>query len=161
MSAGPKGWGRLALQSGGSIPKITTARERSVRTRGEEGLTLIEVLAAMLVLAVGMIGVQALGIGAARLLARADQQTGMAVAATAAMEVRQQEIRRDPAGVVAEEECALDATAGVDLCVRVDPGGSSPDVSMGSARITVRAVHPRLPRDTFSITSWVYDPAIP
>ena len=132
-----------------------------MRTGAEAGFTLIEVLAAMLVLAVGLMGVQALGVGAARLLARADQQTGMAVAATAAMEVRQQAIRRDPAGVVAGEGCATDAATGVDLGGRRDPAGSSADVSAGSARITVRAVHPQLPRDTFRLTSWIYDPAIP
>ena len=129
--------------------------------RGEEGFTLIEVLAAMLVLAVGLLGVQALGVGAARLVARADQQTGVAVAAMAAMEVRQQALRRDPAGVVAGEGCEIDAATGVDLCIRVEPPGSSPDVSPRSVRITVHAVHPRLPRDTFRLTSWTYDPAIP
>ena len=131
-----------------------------MRSGGEDGLTLIEVLAAMLILAVGLLGVQALGIGAARLLARADQQTAVAVAATAAMEVRQQEVRRNPAGVEAGEECFTGEAGGVDLCVRVEPGGG-PGVSTGAVRITVRAVHPRLPRDTFSISSWIYEPITP
>lgn len=129
-----------------------------MRTEREAGFTLIEVLAAMLVLSIGLLGVQALGVGAARSVVRADHQTEMAGLAISAMEARQQAIRRDPGGLVSGESCDTDPTSGIDLCVRVEGGGGLP---AGSARITVRAIHPRLVRDTFSITSYLYDPAIP
>ena len=125
-----------------------------MRTEGDAGFTLIEVLAAMLVLAIGLLGVQALAVGAARSIARADHQTEVAGVAIAAMEARQQAIRRDPAVMVSGESCYTDPGSDVDVCVDVEG-------AVGSARITVRAMHPRLVRDTFSITSHVYDPAIP
>lgn len=127
----------------------------------EAGFTLIEVLAAMLVLAVGLLGLQALGIGAARSVARADHQSELAEIATATIEERQQEIRRNPASLVTGESCETESGSGVTLCVDVQNRTSAPALPAGSALVTVRAVHPLMSRDTFSITSHVYDPALP
>lgn len=129
--------------------------------RSDAGFTLIEVLVAMLVLAVGLLGVQALGIGAVRSVVRADAQTELAAIATATTEVEQQAIRQNPAGMVSGESCNTDADSGIDLCVRVQNRNSDASLAPGSARVTVRAIHPRMVQDTFSITSYVYDPALP
>src|SRR5690606_20158054 len=61
--------------------------------RGDGGFTQVEMLAAVLVPAIGLLGGQALGAGAARIIARADFQTEAVAAATAAMEARQQAIQ--------------------------------------------------------------------
>lgn len=131
------------------------------RNRSEAGFTLIEVLAAMVVLAVGLMGLQALGIGAARSIARADHQSELAAVATAAIESQQQEIRSNPGAVVTGESCDFDVPTEVSMCVRVDTRTSAASLPVGSALVTVRASHARMARDTFSISSYVYDPALP
>ena len=131
------------------------------RLTGEEGFTLIEVLAAMLVLAIGLLGLQALGIGAARSIVRADHQTELAAIATATIEARQQAIRSNPGGVTTGESCDTDDDTGIDLCVDVQSRASAPALPAGSAMVTVQAIHPLMSSDTFSISSYVYDPALP
>lgn len=131
------------------------------RAHSEAGFTLIEVLAAMMVLAIGLMGLQALGIGAARSIVRADHQSEVAAIATATIEARQQAIRVDPASVATGESCDTDAASGIALCVDVQSRTSAPSLPFGSARVTVRAIHPRMVQDTFSITSYVYDPSLP
>jgi type IV pilus modification protein PilV len=56
------------------------------RRRGREGFTLIEVLVAMVILAVGLLALEALGIGAARMVARADHESQYSALATDRME---------------------------------------------------------------------------
>lgn len=131
------------------------------RVRSEAGFTLIEVLAAMLVLAIGLMGLQALGIGAARSIVRADHQTELAAIATATIEAQQQAIRHNPGAITTGESCDTDAGSGIGLCVNVQSRSSMPSLPVGSARVTVRANHPQMVQDTFSITSYVYNPALP
>lgn len=131
------------------------------RGTGEAGFTLIEVLAAMVIVAIGLLGVQALGIGAARSVVRADLQSEVAALATATIEARQQAIRQNPAGTPTGEACDTDAGSGIDLCVNVEKRTTTPSLAAGSARVTVRAIHPRMVQDTFRISSYVYDPALP
>lgn len=131
------------------------------RVKGQAGFTLIEVLAAMVIVAIGLLGVQALGVGAARSVARADLQSEVAAIATATIEARQQAIKQNPAGAPTGETCATDAGSGIDLCVNVEKRTTTPSLAVGSARLTVRAIHPRMVQDTFSISSYVYDPALP
>lgn len=54
--------------------------------RGREGFTLVEVLVAMVILAIGLLALEALGIGAARAVARADVQSEYTALATQRME---------------------------------------------------------------------------
>ena len=54
--------------------------------RGNGGFTMIEVLFAFVILAVGLLSLEALGIGASRLVARADRQTVYTTRATARLE---------------------------------------------------------------------------
>lgn len=131
------------------------------RAGAEAGFTLIEVLAAMLVLAIGMMGLQALGIGAARSVSRADHQTELAAIATATIEARQQAIRSNPAALTTGQSCDIDDDSGISLCVIVNSSTTMPSLPTGSARVTVRASHPRMVQDTFTISSYVYDPALP
>ncbi len=53
---------------------------------GREGFTLVEVLVAMVILAIGLLALEAMGIGAARAVARADLQSEYTAVATDRME---------------------------------------------------------------------------
>ncbi|HVH13692.1 MAG TPA: prepilin-type N-terminal cleavage/methylation domain-containing protein [Longimicrobium sp.] len=69
---------------------LTRLRKRPSR---REGFTLIEVLIAMVILAVGLLAVEAMGIGAARLVARADRQSEFTALATADLEAALNQFR--------------------------------------------------------------------
>lgn len=76
---------------------FTVNTEESARRLPEGGFTLIEVLIAMVILAVGLLGLEALGIGAARAVVRADQRTEYTSIATAYLESSMQQIRNGAA----------------------------------------------------------------
>ena len=57
-----------------------------LRRRSEGGFTLIEVLVALLILTIGLLGLEALGIGAARTLAMSEKQSQVTSLAATAME---------------------------------------------------------------------------
>lgn len=54
--------------------------------RDEAGFTLIEVLIAMVVLAVGLLGLEALGVGASRMVNRAERQSALVAVASDTLE---------------------------------------------------------------------------
>lgn len=54
--------------------------------RGREGFTLVEVLVAMVILAVGLLALEAMGIGAARMVARADRESELTALASDRLE---------------------------------------------------------------------------
>lgn len=56
------------------------------RRRGREGFTLVEVLVAMVILAVGLLALEAMGIGAARMVARADRESELTALASDRLE---------------------------------------------------------------------------
>ncbi|HEX6040740.1 type IV pilus modification PilV family protein [Longimicrobium sp.] len=59
---------------------------RRPRRLGREGFTLAEVLVAMVILAVGLLALEAMGIGAARMVARADREGELTELATDRLE---------------------------------------------------------------------------
>lgn len=63
------------------------------RVRGQDGFTLIEVLIAMVILAVGLLGLEALGIGAARMVGRAERQGDYIAAASSRLETTMATLR--------------------------------------------------------------------
>ena len=94
------------------------------------GFTLIEVVVAMVVLAVGLLGLEALGIRAAQSLALADRQSGYAVIASDSLESGLHQLRNgaippqfcqeDPA-----QACSTQGQCGADACVAyADTGGA-------------------------------------
>lgn len=85
---------------------------------GREGFTLVEVLMAMLILAVGLLGLEALGIGAARSVNRASKQSSFAVMASDTLERTLNRIRRDDAPAAGTTSYAV-GTAGRQDTLRV------------------------------------------
>lgn len=62
---------------------------------GREGFSLVEVLVAMVILAIGLLALEALGIGAARAVARADAQSEYTALATQRMEETLMRVRQN------------------------------------------------------------------
>jgi prepilin-type N-terminal cleavage/methylation domain-containing protein len=130
------------------------------RTAREAGFTLIEVLVAMVILSVGLLGLEALGIGAARSVVKADDQTRMATAATRVMEEKQQAVHRAPGAVSTGEQCGTDSESGLYLCSDVQTRLSSAGLAAHSSRITVRVARSS-DGPFFTVTSYVFEPALP
>lgn len=61
-------------------------RPERPRAAGREGFTLAEVLVAMVILAIGLLALEALAIGSARMVARADRESQYTALATEHME---------------------------------------------------------------------------
>lgn len=76
------------------------------RLRGREGFTLVEVLVAMVILAVGLLALEALAVGSARMVARADRESQYSALATERLESVLQRIdqNQNPATNESEED---------------------------------------------------------
>lgn len=72
----------------------TRLRKPRARPRGREGFTMIEVLIAMVILAVGLLALEAMSIGAARMVARADRQSEFTAMAATELETALNQFRQ-------------------------------------------------------------------
>jgi prepilin-type N-terminal cleavage/methylation domain-containing protein len=119
--------------------------------RARDGFSLIEVLAAMVVLAVGLLALEALGIRAAHSIAMADRQSGYTTIASDSLESAVHQLR---SGVVPTQFCHNDLPFGDHLSRVVDV--SNPQL----AQVTVRAIpNPdsyNAPSSQFEISSSLY-----
>ena len=68
--------------------------EERARIRGREGFTLVEVLVAMVILAIGLLALEALAVGSARMVARADRESQYSALATERLESVLQRIKQ-------------------------------------------------------------------
>lgn len=126
----------------------------------EAGFTLIEVLAAMVILAVGLLGLEALGISAARSIVIAERQSRFAATATRYMETEQAEIRLTPAATLSSNSCGADDETGHYVCTVVETRTGSTTVRPHEARVTVR-VSKAAGEPAFTVISHVFHPALP
>ena len=134
------------------------------RRLGEDGFTLIEVLVAMVILAVGLLSLEALGIGAARSLAVAETKNEIVSSATTYMEETQQQIRRQLAAsnpVTTGQSCRTDAGSGFYVCRTIQTRSTLGTLAPGNARIAVTAKKSSSSSDVYTITSYVFDPDLP
>jgi prepilin-type N-terminal cleavage/methylation domain-containing protein len=128
------------------------AHARNSGSRAVGGFTLIEVLIAMMILAVGLLGLEALAIGAARSVASAQHRTMLAAAATQEIEDRMQAIRSNPAGIGDGVSCREEEAVKIRICTTI----ASPSGVPGLRRVTVqvqRLVGQPLP---YSVSSYVF-----
>jgi type IV pilus assembly protein PilV len=105
--------------------------------RADAGFTLIEVLIALVILAVGLLALEAMGIGAARMVARAQNQSEYAAAASDTLEKTLNRIRAG-SGAVGTSSYTLSDGAGVALNVaRTDLDNASTALDLWSVTVTV------------------------
>ncbi|CAN5254509.1 hypothetical protein BH20GEM2_BH20GEM2_15540 [soil metagenome] len=121
--------------------------------RSVEGFTLIEVLFAMIILSIGLLGLEALGIGAARSVARANVQSEFAMEASGDLETALQAIR---SGTVPQQRCAVLAPRGDTLQRTVDLSvANRPRVT-----VSIRPASNRSPRPAvFTVEGFAFVPA--
>lgn len=127
----------------------------------QAGFTLIEVLVAMLILAVGLLGLEALGIGAARTITRAEEQSEFTMVATRIMENRILEVRRNPTTVSTVERCAVDEVSGHYACSQVSTRNQLVTLPNDVARVRVWVRESADSAAAFNLVSHVYDAALP
>lgn len=127
----------------------------------EDGFSLIEVLIAMVILAVGLLGLEALGIGVAKSLGRAERQNTMAANAVAAMERAQHTIRLSPGAVTTGNSCGPDADSGMYVCTEVQTSATLGTVPERTARVTVSVSRSAESTDSYRVISYVFDPDLP
>lgn len=89
------------------------------RGRGREGFTLVEVLVAMVILAIGLLALEALAVGSARMMARADRESQYSALATERLESVLQRIDQgqNPGGDETDEEDGAVVATVVDQAV--------------------------------------------
>jgi prepilin-type N-terminal cleavage/methylation domain-containing protein len=119
----------------------------------ESGFTLIEVLVAMVVLAVGLMGLQALGVGAARSVAMAERHTSYTSIASDSLESAMHQLRD---GNVPTQFCQGDLRFGDRLSRIVDL--SNPALAQVTVRVIPNPDSQNAPSSTFEISSSLYLP---
>ena len=116
-----------------------------------EGFTLIEVLIAMVILSVGLLGLEALGIGAARANATAERQSRHAVIAADSLESAIHQLRQQ---VLPSQFCQTDLEFGDRLSRQVD--ASNPRLVVVTVRVLSNEDSPNPPPEDFVATSSLY-----
>lgn len=107
----------------------------------DTGFTMVEVLFAIILLAIGFLGLQALAVGSVRMVARADRQAELAMAASQEMEVAFQQMR---AGQTPQSRCT--AVGDVRISRRME------QLDTRTPRVTVTATAPAAPVATRPVT---------
>ena len=122
---------------------------------GTEGFSLIEVVAAMAILAIGLLGLEAMGIRAARSVALADRQSGYAAIEADSLESAMHQLRRN---TKPQQFCQTDLPYG-DKLTRIV---SFPNPQL--ATVTVIAIpnptSKNKPSESFVMTSSLYLPVV-
>lgn len=97
--------------------------------RPDAGFTLIEVLIAMVILAIGLLAVEALGIGAARSVQRARVQSAYSALASDQLEQTMVTIARAPTAAISNLSYNVPAGSGATSGARVSRTATSSDVA--------------------------------
>lgn len=121
--------------------------------RETDGFTMIEVLVAMVILALGLLGLEALGIGAARSIALADRQSGYATIASDSLESALHQLRR---GEIPSQFCDSGLRFGDRMSREVDL--SDPQLARVAIRIIPAEDAPHT-AEPYDLESSVYLPA--
>lgn len=138
--------------------------DRTTGRLDQDGFTLIEVLVAMLILAVGLLGLEALGIGAARSLAAAENKSEIVALGTGAMERAQRTLRQgltaSPPSAATGTSCSTESESR-SVCTDVQTRNTDASLPVGNARITVTVTVGAAAQPSLSLTSYVFHPALP
>ena len=133
------------------LPSSSPARVKTVGYIG--GFTLVEVLVAMVILSIGLLGLEALGIHAARTNAIAGRQSRHAVIAADSLESALHQLRLRG---IPREFCQDDLEFGDRLARNVD--ASNPQLVVVSMNVLSNQDSPNPPPVDFSASSSLYVP---
>jgi prepilin-type N-terminal cleavage/methylation domain-containing protein len=127
---------------------LVHSEDDSSRSRGS---TLIEVVVAMLILAIGLLGLEALGVRASRSIALADRQSMYATIASDSLESALDQLRRQ---WIPTQFCQTDLPFGDRMSRSVDL--STPGVATVLIRIIPNPASIDAPANPFEITSSLF-----
>lgn len=131
-------------------------RNERAHVRSQDGFTLIEVLIAMVILSVGLLGLEALGIGASRMIGRADKESRMSTLAATYLERGLTQARVNPAP---RSSCSVPSDGVDTVCVNI--ASIAGVANTRRVTVTVRPRQGSVRVGSFEVSSSVYDPAIP
>ncbi len=117
--------------------------------RGQDGFTLVEVLIAMVILAVGLLALEALGIGAAKMVGRAERQGDYITAATTRLENTMAQLRQTAGPTPPAEQ--TEAIPGAQLRTQAVGNGR-----LWTVTVTVTPTDSAHAKDTYVITGNVF-----
>jgi prepilin-type N-terminal cleavage/methylation domain-containing protein len=117
------------------------------------GFTLIEVMVAMVILAVGLLSLEALAIGSARSISIADRQSGYATIASDSLESAVHQLR---AGTVPSQFCQSNLSFGDRLSRQIDI--SDPRLPRVTVRVIPNPSSLNAPPNDFVLSSSVFVP---
>ena len=103
---------------------------------GREGFTLIEVLIAMVILAVGLLALESMGIGASRMVARAQAQSEYSAIAADTLERTLNRIRGG-AGATANQTWTVSRGASANLVVTSAAVGGGTALTLWTVTVTI------------------------
>ncbi|HEY0150632.1 MAG TPA: prepilin-type N-terminal cleavage/methylation domain-containing protein [Longimicrobium sp.] len=130
--------------------------------RGNEGFTLIEVMIAMVILAVGLLSLEALGIGAARVVTLSEKQGRYATLAASSMESLRHEIRNAPAALPINQTTEVLLVGGDTALVKREATRQAVKQARLTVTVSPKATGSRLVRAApVVLNSYLFDPQIP
>lgn len=125
-------------------------------SENRSGFTLIEVLVAMIILSIGLLGLEALGIGAARSVALAERQSEYAIEAGEVLERTVQELR----GTGASPSCTSQTRPGYTIDCTVTAVSNSGVTNARQVTVTVTATATAGSRpQPLTLSSYVFLPS--
>jgi type IV pilus modification protein PilV len=122
-----------------------------MKVHNTDGFTLIEVLIAMVILSIGLLGLEALGIGAARANAVAERQSEHAVIAADSLESALDQLRQQ---LLPSQFCQTNLQYGDRLSRQVDV--SNPQLVVVTVRVLSNQDSPNPPPEDFVASSSLY-----
>lgn len=131
--------------------------EQNGATRRDAGFSLIEVLIAFVILAVGLLSLEALGIGAARMVTRAERQGEFATAAADTLEGVMFRLRNDLNFTSPSTYSLQGAT--MTITATATPVADGNTMWNMSALVVPATSKVLTPADSFRISSHVFDPS--
>ncbi|MBW3570282.1 MAG: prepilin-type N-terminal cleavage/methylation domain-containing protein [Gemmatimonadetes bacterium] len=133
---------------------MSLAKARLMAARGDRGgFTLVEVLIAMVVLAVGLLALESLAIGASRSIATANRMTEYTLIASQQLETTQERVRSNLNPGPSEQVLANGTLVQTMVQQNVQPSGTlwtitvtvtPPSVGVGNAALTPTTVTGRV-----------------
>lgn len=133
----------------------TEPRGKRAGAAPQDGFTLVEVLVALVILAVGLLGLEALGIGASRMVARAERESYYVSVATDTLERTLGRVRESPGSLPALPYTETGSTPGGDplhLSIASTPVGGGLSLYTVTTTVVPRSTGAQVMKAADSVT---------